>query len=128
MNILKLPIVGMQPLTTFAEFLTQEMNKRGLSVHAFAQFLGISHQTLGRYLEYTPGSAEYPKIEALVKISKALDTDLGGLVAMIEPSRSRISPSILLLAERIQRLSPEKREMVDALILGLAFKQGDKGQ
>lgn len=127
MNILRLPQRdGGRYVVTFGEFLKSEMQKRDMNLSEFSRFLGLAHNTVAKYLDYPKEGVGYPDIAALVKISRALNVDLGTLVNIVEPSQARISPSILLLAERISRLSEDKQELVDALILGLALKGADK--
>lgn len=125
MTIIQMPLSkGMRLVMTFGQFLKSEMQKRDMNVSQFAEFVGVSHQTIGRYLEYPENGAGYPEMKVLVKLSKTLNIDLGNLVAMIEPSQARISPSVLMLAEQISKLPVETQDLIKALIVGLGVTKG----
>jgi transcriptional regulator with XRE-family HTH domain len=122
MNIIPLPMRGKGgEVQTLGEFIQREIQKREMSLSEFARFVGVSHQTISKYMDYRGGTG-YPEFGFLVKLSLATGTDLGALASLVEPSASHITPSARLLAERIEKLSEEKRELIDALILGLAIK------
>lgn len=125
MNILRLPQYdGGKYVTTFGEYLKSEMLKRDMNLSEFSRFLGLAHNTVAKYLEYPKEGVGYPDIAALVKIARALNTDLGTLTNLVEPSQARISPSVLLLAQQLSDLPAEQRDLMKAMIVGLGVLKG----
>lgn len=109
-------------VNTLREFIEREMTTRSMSTHEFADFVGVSQSTISRAMAFE--DAPEPKLDFLAKLAVATGTDIGALVALVKPEASKIDPTARLLAERIEKLSPEDREFLDTFILGAALKRG----
>lgn len=101
------------------EFLLSEMTRRGMSAREFAHFIGVSHTTMNRFLDYGKKDVGYPSAEFLLKLMRATGMDGSAIMALIDPDVPQMSPETLILAERIAQLPDDKRKMVDALVIGL---------
>lgn len=111
---------------TLAEWLLEEIDARHMSIREFARFCNIGNQTLNNILDPRKDEEIYPSIATLIRLAQATNTDLCTLVAFIAPDATRTSPRARLMAERIDRLSPEKQEIVDRYLLGTLFKESDE--
>lgn len=103
----------------FNEFIELEMKKRDMSIREFSRFVGLSHSAVSKYLN-NPQEKNI-SIEFMVKVSEGTNTDLTSIVAMVYPEQTTINPEVQILAERIAKLPPEKRQMVDSLLLGMSI-------
>lgn len=111
---------------TFAEFLQQEMRRRDLSVRQFAEVIGIDHSTLSKLMRFEKPPT--PSTETLIAVSKATGVSLTTLIALAFPDLKNIevTANVLMLAERIERLPPDKRDLIDSLIMGMLLKEGSE--
>lgn len=105
---------------TLSDFLDAELRQRGWSVRQLAVAAGLDHTTVGKRPR---GAVPTPALETLVGLSRALGVSLVVLLKLAYPDLPGIEPSAdaLLLADRVQRLTPDQRAVVDALICGLLF-------
>lgn len=112
-------------MTLLREFLQQEMRIRKLdSARDFAEFVGVSHTTINRIMSDTKDEF-FPSVAFLKKLALATHTDICVLMAMVVPEATLVEPDAALLAGRIARLPRPQREMLDTMIIGLAFKHGN---
>ncbi len=108
-------------LSSLGKFILGEMQKRDMTANQFASLVGVSHTTIGRLLE--PGDKTLPTLEFLFKLSGATHTDICTLVALIAPDHTtNVNAEAQVIAERIMRLPPDKREIIDSFLLGLTLK------
>jgi transcriptional regulator with XRE-family HTH domain len=103
----------------FNDFIELEMKKRDMSIREFSRFVGLSHSAVSKYLN-NPQEKNI-SIEFMVRVARATDTDLTSIVAMVYPEQTTINPEVQILAERIAQLPPEKRKMIDSLLLGMSI-------
>lgn len=110
----------------FTGWIEDEIRKRDMSLRDFATFTGISHGTLSLILNPKSKEDRYPKFDTLLKLARATNTDLCSVVALLAPDETRLNARVMILAERIANLSPEKQEVVDAYLLGLRIKPNEE--
>jgi len=103
----------------FNEFIELEMKKRDMSIREFSRFVGISHSAVSKYLSHP--DTKSISIEFMVRVADATNTDLASIVAMVYPEHTTVNAEVRILAERIANLPPDKRKMVDSLLLGLSI-------
>jgi len=109
---------------TLDQFIESEMKKRGMSLREFAKLIDISPSAISKYLN--SASERGVSIDFMVKLARGTNTDLSSIVAMVYPDDTTINPQARILAERIINLPPDKRQMVESLLLGMSL-QSDKG-
>jgi transcriptional regulator with XRE-family HTH domain len=109
-------------IKTLGDFVLREIQNRQMSQREFARFVGVNHQTINKLLDYGEKEDTYPALDSLVKLAKATNTDICTLIALITPDVvSQPDPEAEMIAERISKLPPNKRDAIDALILGMAL-------
>jgi transcriptional regulator with XRE-family HTH domain len=107
--------------STLRDFLMEEMKRREMSMRQFAEFVGVAHTTVTRAVD--PVSPPPPSFDFLVKLAKATKTDIRTIAAIVAPDAViDQSPEVLMLAERISRLTDDQRKLIDAAITGIVFK------
>lgn len=108
-------------MPNFRDFLLHEIKKRDMSVHAFAQMLGIAHSTINRLLDERETTD--PSAKTLAIMSEKLNIKIDVLFALaypnLENAQFRDDPKALVLARQISELSPDAQEMMQAFIVGL---------
>lgn len=106
--------------TALSDFLQAEQRQRGWSVRQLATAAGLDHTTVLRLLR---GAVPSPALDTLVSLSRGLGVSLVVLLKLAYPDLPGIEPDAdaLLLADRVQRLTPDQRAVVDALLRGLLF-------
>lgn len=120
--------------TTLGAFIHAEMVHHNMTAREFADFVGVTHSTINKFLNHgisnTYGGKQVgdPSIEFLVKLSKATHTDICTLVALVAPDVSNTNARAHIIAERISRLPPEQQDMMDSFLLGLSFKGAKKDE
>lgn len=109
-------------ITGLKEFIEEEMRTRNMNASQFADFVGVSHTTIGRAID--PRNPTTPSPEFLVKLARATKINLSTLIARIMPEaeHSEVDSKALLMAERIAQLPPDKQAVLDELILGFLLK------
>ncbi len=107
-------------LTLFRDFLLRELQKRNMSIREFATWLGINNSTINKYLDTKEN--RLPSLETLAIIAQKTGTPLDVLFGMIYPDIDddlvRFDAEIMSIAQQIVELPPEKREQVEAFIIG----------
>jgi hypothetical protein len=112
--------------TTFGEFLWSEIRKRSMSAREFADFVGVTHTVINKFLNY--GTSEtysgrpigYPSVEFLTKLALATHTDICYLMLLVEPSlphTGQLSPDAMITSQRIEQLPDQVREIIDDIII-----------
>lgn len=105
---------------SFGDFLRGEMRKRNLSNHKFADLLGVSHTTINRLVEFGKKETNYPSMEFILRLAKLTNTDVGRIIAMIDPeipyNIPDMNPKSVLLAQQIDQLSDKQRQVIEAMI------------
>lgn len=108
-------------LGEFEKFIQRQLNERQMSAREFARFTDTSHELMNRYLS---GDSRQPNLETIMKIARATKTDPRAIFELFIPDDLKdIHPSSedRLLSRQIQKLSPEIRSAIDALLLGAAL-------
>ncbi len=108
-------------MPTFREFLLDEIKKRDMSVYAFAHWLGMTHTAINRLLDERKNTDPSPKTLAImsVKLNMPIETLFAMAYPDIENANFKSDPDAQALAQQIIELPAEKREMMQALIVGL---------
>lgn len=103
---------------SLADFLQAECQRRGWSVRQLASAAELDHSTISKLRR---GAS--PALDTLASLSQALGVSLVTLLKLAYPDLPGIdlSPDAVALADRIQRLTPDQRAVVDALLRGLLF-------
>ncbi len=120
-----------------AVFLATQLREREMSVRAFAQFVGVPHALILKFLNKKGEDTGYPSIEFIKKLAVATDADPCAILEMVIPEAfthkaqpaellmlaeqlkelSLVSVSeVITLAKRLERLPPEARLAIDAII------------
>jgi transcriptional regulator with XRE-family HTH domain len=108
------------------QFIEGEMKRRKLSLREFATLVDVSPSTISRTLS---DDAPDPSLDFLVKLSKATSTSLTTIVSMLLPDESQLTDQdAKVLADRIARLSPAKRAIIESFILGDLLNGSDKDE
>lgn len=97
--------------------IREQVNKIG-SAREFARKAGINHQFVNDALN---GNEIKPEITTLIKISEYTGYELESIVGLAYPdvaSQTRLSPEARLLAQRIERLPANIREVILRLVTG----------
>lgn len=110
-------------MTEFQKFLQQEMDKRDLSQNAFAALVGVSSGMMSNHMKQD-GTAPPLSLGFLKQVAQATNTSLITLLKLAYPDLPRnllvdLEPDVRLIAERIAKLPPEQREIIDRFILSL---------
>lgn len=104
---------------TLREFILQDMKDRGMeSLREYAEFIGITHPTLSKYVNDPHKHVQWA---FLVQLSSKTKTDIGILARYAAPEVAfERMPDTSIIAERINRLPGEFRrtilDMVDAYL------------
>jgi hypothetical protein len=108
---------------TISDFLKAEMSKRDMSVLRFSHFVGVSHTSIHKFLEYGQKDVGYPSVDFVIKLAKATNTDVGMIMALIDPTvpldppeTGELSLQTRILAGQIEELSEHDRKMVEAFV------------
>lgn len=104
-----------------SNFLEDEIRKRQMSAREFAHFIGVSHQTIGKFLDYGKRDVGYPSADFILKLAKATNTNPAVIMAMIDPDvptseSGQYGPDTRLIADQVQQLSDLERRMVQIFI------------
>jgi hypothetical protein len=115
------------PISQLGKWVYGEIQKRNMTYTGFARWIGVNPSTIGRLITDDPDQKQHePSLELLEKLSVKTQTDMMIVVLLAKPHLSRLSATSLLIAQRIEQLPPDKRELVDSLLLGWGFKSGDQ--
>lgn len=105
-------------MSAFTQFLRDEMARRDLeSQRAFSRWLGMSSAMVWQVMD---GGRE-PGLDFLVATAKATGVDIRTLIDLAYPgvlNMSDLSADALVLAQQIERLDPDVRRVVRAIIRG----------
>jgi transcriptional regulator with XRE-family HTH domain len=101
---------------TLRDFLLSEMSQRDMSAREFARFIGVSHGTINRFLDYGEKDVGYPSVDFLLKLARATGTDVGALMRMLDPELDELDPEVLVIAQEIANLSPRDRRLVATFV------------
>jgi hypothetical protein len=110
----------MATVKNLADFLVQEIQKRGMTNYSFAQFIGVSHTTINRLVDLNEGDAGYPTLDFFVKLAESTQTDIRYLITLVVPENvlfdTEISEQYLHLSKRIEMVSPPYRKIIELII------------
>lgn len=111
---------------TLGNFVEQEAKRRKLSIRKFADLIGVSHSTLGKHIN-NPDTR--PDLELLEKLSDKTGASLETLILIASPkfaTKSRLSPRVLLIAERLNELGEETQELLLAMTISQKGRRNPK--
>lgn len=107
-------------MTTIAEFIRQDMERRGMSLREYADFLGSTHPTVSKYISE---SGHHVQWDFLVRLSRATNTDIGILARLAAPELAATYedfPTPEMVLQRLKQIPVEMRrtflEMIDAYL------------
>lgn len=105
-------------MLTIREFVIEDMARRKMSLREYADFLGVTHPTVGRYVNNKDKEVQWA---FLVALSRATHTDIGYLARLAAPEVAFESvPDTQIIADRINQLPAPYRktiiDMVEALL------------
>ena len=105
-------------MQTIQKFIIEDMRKRKMSMREYADFIGVTHPTISKYVRDPEHGIRW---EVLLKLSAATHVDIGTLARIAAPDVAYESiPDTKLITDRINQLPPAYRktiiEMVDALL------------
>jgi transcriptional regulator with XRE-family HTH domain len=106
---------------TLGEFLREEIEQRNMSIRAFAEFMGVTHVTVLKFIEYGESEdAGYPSMEFLIKLARATHRDIRYIITLIAPDDVVLNggpdPELLYLSKRINELPPEYRKVIEVIV------------
>lgn len=118
--------------TTLGEFIQEYVHRERISNRALAEKLETSHSVVNRLSwhglreEYGGQPIGDPSLELLIRMAKAMYTDICVLAALVAPQAVRNnSPEAIILADRILRLNPHDKELAVGFIRGALLKGSD---
>ncbi len=107
-------------MKSIAEFIREDMSRRGLSLREYAAFLGSTHPTVAKYLR----GDNQPQWDFLVSLSRATHTDIGTLARIAAPEAAfEDVPDTRIIMDRINQLPPTYRKTIVEMIDGLLYQQ-----
>lgn len=121
-------LLGLMDEKTLGEFIEAEIKRRNLSAREFARYVDVPSSLINKFrnhgLRETYGSKPVgdPSLDFLVKLAKATHVDICALLAITRPDAEVVDPAARILAQRITRLAPDKRQIVDTFLEGVAVR------
>jgi transcriptional regulator with XRE-family HTH domain len=107
-------------LKHLGDFLRHEMQNRQMSNSSFAEFVGVSHTTINRFIDFGERETGYPSIEFLIKLATATQTDMRYLITLIVPPdvlfEAETSPEFVHLSKQIELLKPAYQQIIKLII------------
>ncbi len=104
---------------TLGKFILAEMDRRQMSAREFARFVGVTHKTINKFINYGAKDVGYPSMDFIAKLAQTTGTDPCYLLELIIPDvalSNRISPDAAILGQRIEKLPENVREAIDGII------------
>lgn len=102
------------------KFIKQEMKIKDVDQQGFAKLVGVSHSTIGRIIN----NKDEPSLATLIKISKGTDADVAMIISLASGQEIKgVKPESLLLADRIERLPNNIKELIDNIIINALLGQ-----
>ena len=92
-----------------------------MSASEFARLVGVAQSTIARAISENPPE---PSLTFLVKLAEATSVDICTLVLLAVGNHPAPNLDAQVLADRIEALPPELRDMVDTFIYGVLLKKG----
>jgi DNA-binding XRE family transcriptional regulator len=99
----------------FREFIFEEMKKRDMSARQFAEFLGVTHDTVNRMLTH---KEDYlPSIDTAIKVGEKLGINPAVVLTLAYPDLDfSITGDQLLFSERFNKAPKEIQNAVKILL------------
>lgn len=94
-----------------------------MSAREFAQFVGVSHKTINKFLNHGTKDVGQPSVDFLIKLSKATNTDLCAIMALVAPDAvdSVDDVEARMILSRIRRLGSDEQRIIEAFIVNTAL-------
>lgn len=106
-------------------FIVDDMQRRKMSLREYAEFLGVTHPTVSRYV-----NGEHKEIQwgFLVALSRATKIDIGYFARLAAPEVAFENvPDTHIIAERINQLpTPYRKTIIDMVEALLTQQQRPK--
>lgn len=109
-------------MKTIQEWLQTELDERQISVREFSRKSGVAHTVLQEIVNGEMVDGRYPSVATLVKLAQFTKVDVCTLMSMLAPEETRMSAESMTLANRIERLPPEARSIIDDWLMGRMLK------
>ena len=112
------PLHNRFTIDTLQDLVAYEMRRRDMSAEEFAKFAGLSREWVTKLLKGT--GSKYPSIDTLISLSKATGYDVTTLFNLVIPPEDRVSditPEAYIYAQQIAKLTPDLKEVLNALFL-----------
>lgn len=124
-NILKCTLARQNQKVTklLQQFILDEIRQRDMSAREFARYVGVSSATILRAISDDPPE---PTLKFLSKLSTATGVDICTLVLMVTGGDPAPDLDAEVIAQRIETLSPELRELVKSFIFGVLLTNRDQ--
>lgn len=97
------------------------MKRRDMSARKFAEFLGINHEVVNKFIDLEKSSHGLPSTQTIVRIAKATNTDPGALLNLIVSDTAGfnfLDADALVLSQQIRNLPDNIRAAISILIAG----------
>lgn len=102
------------------KFIKQEMELNKVDQQGFAKLVKVSHSTIGRIIN----NKDEPSLATLIKISKGTNADIAMIISLASGQEIKgVKPESLLLAERIERLPDNVKQLIDNVIINALLTQ-----
>lgn len=123
------PLHNKLTIDTLQDFVLYEMRRRDMKyAEEFAKFAGLSREWVTKLIKGK--SAKYPTIDTLLTLSKATGYDVTTLFNLVIPPEERtsdITPEAYIYAQQIAKLTPDLKEVLNALFLVAASRASSSG-
>lgn len=108
-------------MQTLGQWIREDMKKRNMGVREYADFWGVRHPTVAKYMA---DRYKKPQLEVLTKLSRATHTDIGFLVRLTFPDLTfQSAPNIPNIENRINALPAQLRDSIITQIDALLIQQ-----
>lgn len=113
----------MQDTLTFAQIITQYLERSSMSIRQLAEKAGVSHTTLSNWLNGYMNAETRPKANQLIAVARVMDENAIKLLVLAYPELKRdflratgVSPDAFALTEMLESLSDGDRKIVETFI------------
>lgn len=106
------------------QFILEQMNQRDMSARQFADLVGVSNNTISRFVDQTERDPGNPSAEFLLKLAKATNTNPITVFGLAYPELQAGAKEVtgqdfdtILLIERFNKLPPHLQDAIRTIIL-----------
>jgi transcriptional regulator with XRE-family HTH domain len=110
----------MNTVKHLGKFLQDEMRQRDMSNFAFAEFIGVSHTTINRFVDFGVEDVGYPSLDFLIKLARATEKDMRYIITLVAPDdvlwSTDPTPEDVQLSQKIAHLDESYRKIVEYVV------------